>query len=265
MNGSFKCLVVAILVTGSITAAAQKRSDQRVADLVQTGKIRVGLFSSQFRKDPTSGELRGVRPDMARALAARMGVQAVLLEHASPLKVIECLKLGACDVVFLPKDARAANIGDFSFPFIQSEYTFLVPAGSTIHRAADADTAGIRIAAVRGHAATASLTGIIKQAEVVLAPNESAALELMRTNAVHALALTRHSLSKLSTELPGSKVLRDRYGAQLNRVVVPKGKADWLAYINEFVEEAKATGLVRAAIEREGTSVFDVAAPGESQ
>jgi len=48
-------------------------------------------------------------------------------------------------------------------------------------------------------------------------------------------------------------------------VVVPKGKADRLAYINEFVEEAKADGLVRGAIEREGNSVFDVAAPGESR
>jgi polar amino acid transport system substrate-binding protein len=265
MNGSFKCLVAALLVAGSIAAAAQKASDQRMADLVQAGKIRVGLFSSQFSKDPTSGELRGVRPDMARALAARIGVQAVLLEHASPPKVIECLALGACDLVFLPKDARAASIGDFSFPFIQSEFTLLVPAGSTIHRAADADTAGIRIAAVRGHASAASLTGVIKQAEVVLAADESAALELMRTNAVHAVASTRQFLSKVCNELAGSTVLSDRYGAQLNRVVVPKGKRDWLAYINEFVEEAKANGLVRDAIEREGSSLFDVAPPGDSQ
>jgi polar amino acid transport system substrate-binding protein len=266
MIRTFKSLVIAILTTGLVaTADAQKVPDQRVADLVQAGKIRVGLFSSQFKKDATSGELRGVRPDMARALAARIGVRAVLLEHASPPQVIECLKLGACDVVFLPKDARAADIGDFSFPFLQSEFTFLVPAGSAIHRAADADMAGIRIAAVRGHASTASLTGVIKHAEVVLAANEAAAFELVRTNTVQALASTRQSLSKISNELPGSKVLRDRYGAQLNRVVVPKGKADWLAYINEFVEEAKASGLVRGAIEREGKSMFDVAAPGESQ
>jgi polar amino acid transport system substrate-binding protein len=266
MNGRFKCLAIAILLTGSsIAAAAQKGSDPRVADLVQAGKIRIGLFSSQFRKDPTSGELRGVRPDMARALAARIGMQAVLVEHASPQKAIECLKLGACDVVFLPKDARVANIGDFSFPFIQSEFTLLVPAGSTIHRAADADTKGIRIAAIRGHASTASLTGVIKQAEVVLVADEAAALELMRTNAVHAIASTRQLLGKFSREFAGFKVLSDRYGAQLNRVVIPKGKADWLAYINEFVEEAKASGLVRSAIEREGNSVFDVAVPGESQ
>jgi polar amino acid transport system substrate-binding protein len=265
MTRIFKCLLVAMLFSGVGATAAQNASDRRVADFLQAGKIRIGLFSSQFSKDPASGELRGVRPDMARALAARIGVQAVLLERASPLQVIECLKFAACDVVFLPKDARAGDIGDFSFPFLQSEFTFLVPAGSAIHRAADADTAGIRIAAVRGHASTASLTGVIKQAEVVLAANESAAFELVRTNEVHALASTRQFLSKASNELPGSKVLPDRYGAQLNRVVVLKGKADWLAYINEFVEETKASGFVRDAIEREGTSVFDVAAPGESQ
>jgi polar amino acid transport system substrate-binding protein len=177
-----------------------------MADIVQAGKMRVGLFSSQFSKDPTSGELRGVRPDMARALAARIGVQAVFLQHASPQMVIECLKLGACDVVFLPKDARAANVGDFSFPFIQSEFTLLVPTGSTIGRAADADRAAIRIAAIRGHASAASLTGVIEQAEVVLAADESAALDLMRRNAVQAVASTRQSLSKVSNKFPGSRI-----------------------------------------------------------
>src|SRR5262249_28540510 len=133
------------------TAAAQQNSDPHVADLVRAGKVRVGLFATQFSKDPTTAELRGVRPDMARALAERIGVQAVLIEHPGPPQVIECLKTGACDVAFLPRDARAASIGDFSFPFIQSEYTFLVPAGSAIGRASDADKPGIRIAAIRGH------------------------------------------------------------------------------------------------------------------
>src|SRR5262245_24431537 len=139
MPGTFKWLVVAILLAGAGPTAAQKSPDARISDLVQAGKIRIGLFSSQFSKDPASGELRGVRPDMARALAARVGVQAVLLEHKSPPQVIECRKVGACDIVFLPKDARAASIGDFSFPFIQSEYTFLVPSGSAIRGASDAD------------------------------------------------------------------------------------------------------------------------------
>ena len=265
MTGTFKWLVVAILLTGAGPTAAQKSPDARVSDLVQAGKIRIGLFSSQFSKDAASGDLRGVRPDMARALAARIGVQAVLLEHASPPQVIDCLKVAACDVVFLPKDARAASIGEFSFPFIQSEFTFLVPAGSSILRASDTDKPGIRIAAVRGHASAVALSNVIKQAEVVLEGNEQAAFESLRTGGVHAFASTRQSLRKVAKELPGSQVLADRYGAQFNRVVVPKERTAWLAFANEFVEEAKTSGLVQRAIDREGTSSFEVAPPGDSE
>jgi polar amino acid transport system substrate-binding protein len=260
-----KFVLLAILLTGMSTAAAQQNSDTRVADLVRAGKVRIGLFSTQFSKDPTTGELRGVRPDMARALAERIGVQAVLLVHPGPPQVIECLKVGACDVVFLPKDARAASIGDFSFPFIQSEYTFLVPAGSAIRRASDADKPTIRIAAVRGHASTATLTSVIKQAEVVMGEGERAAFELLSAKRVDTFASTRQFLRKVSGELPGSQVLEDRYGAQFNRVVVPKGRAGWLAFANEFVEEAKRSGLVQKAIDREGASAFEVAPPGDSE
>jgi len=202
---------------------------------------------------------------MARALAARIGVQAVLIEHRSPPQVIECLKAGACDAVFLPKDARAASVGDFSFPFIQSEFTLLVPAGSKIRRASDADRPDIRIAAIRNHASTATLTTAIKQAEVVLEDDEDAAFELLRAGRVDALASTRQSLRKIFNRMPGSQILPDRYGAQLNRVVVPKGRAGWLAYANEFVEEAKASGLVQNAIDRDVTSAFEVAPPGQSE
>ena len=124
-------LAVALSALGIGVTNAQA-ADPRVADLVQTGKLRVGLFSSQFTKDPVTGELKGVRIEFARALAARLGVQAVLLEHRAPPDVVACLKAGACDVVFLPFDERAANVGDFSPPIIQSEYTMLVPAGSAI-------------------------------------------------------------------------------------------------------------------------------------
>lgn len=263
--GNRKFILLAILLTCMGTAAAQQNSDPRVADLVRAGKVRVGLFSSQFSKDPSTGELRGVRPDMARALAERIGVQAVLLEHPGPFQVVECLKAGACDVVFLPRDARAASIGDFSFPFIQSEYTFLVPAGSAIRQASDVDKSGIRIAAIRGHASTATLTSVIKQAEVVMEEGEQAAFDLLRAKHVDTLASARQLLRKFSGELPGSQVLGDRYGAQFNRVVVPKGRAGWLAFANEFVEEAKKSGLVQKAIDREGTAAFEVAPPGESE
>lgn len=254
-------MLVALLL-GSPIAGAQQVPDPRVADLVQAGKIRVGLFPPQYVKHAATGELKSVWVEIARALATRIGVQAVLLEHATPPKAVECLKAGACDVLFLPLDARAADDGDFSSPFIQLEYTLLVPAGSSIRSVADADRAGVRIAAVRNHASTITLSRMLKQAKLVYAETPDPTFGLLRDGHADLMASTRNALLEYSAQLPASRVLEDHYGANLNRVVVPKGQAARLAYINEFVEEAKASGLVQKAIDRAGPRGVRVALPG---
>jgi polar amino acid transport system substrate-binding protein len=44
--------------------------------------------------------------------------------------------------------------------------------------------------------------------------------------------------------------------------VVPKGQAGRLAYVTEFIEEAKASGLIEQAIERAGLRGVRVAPRG---
>src|SRR4030095_7873523 len=125
-------------------AQAQQAPDPRVADLVRAGKVRIALFSAQYTKDPVTGELKGVWADVARALAVRVGVQLVLVEHPTPPKMVECLKAGACDVGVLGYDPAPAHaVEGFSPPFIEFAYTYLVPAGSSIRTAADADRLGV--------------------------------------------------------------------------------------------------------------------------
>jgi polar amino acid transport system substrate-binding protein len=259
------CLGLFTLLASIGTSTAQQGPDPRVADLVRAGEVRVGLFASQYIKDPVTGELKGVRVDVARALAARIGVRAVMLEHRAPPDVVKCLEAGACDLVFLPFDERAAAIGDFSFPIIQSEYTMLVPSGSAIRAIADADKPGIRITAMRNHASTMALAGAVKQAELILADSELVSIEWLRAGRADALASTRQFLHKTAPKLTGSRVLEGRYGANLNRMVAPKGHPGRLAYLNEFVEEAKTSGLVQQAIDRDNAFAFQVAPPGDPQ
>ncbi len=243
---------------------AQQVAEPRVADLVKAGKLRVGLFVPQFTKDAVTGELRGVWAESARALAARIGVQLVLLEHPTPPEAVACLKGGACDVLFMPLDERAAYVGDFSSPIFQFDYTLLVPAGSAIRTVADADRPGVRIAAVRNHASTNELGRRLKQAELVYAETPDPTFDLLRTGQAAAMASARNTLLTYSARLPDSRVLDDRYGANINRMVVPKGMAGRLAYVSEFVEEAKASGLVQKAIDRVGPRGVTVAPPGNS-
>lgn len=255
-------LLLAFVQLTSATAQTQQASDLRVVEWVRAGKIRVGLFVPQYIKDPSTGELKGVRVEIARALGARIGVQVVLLEHPTPPEAIACLKVGACDLLFLPFDARAADVGDFSPPIFQFDFTLLVSAGSPIRSFADADRPEVRIAAVRNHASTIELSRLLKQAELVYAETPDPTFDLLRTGQAGAMASARPTLLEYSTKLPGTRVLEDRYGAIVNRMVVPKGKAGWLAYVSEFVEEAKASGLVQKAIDRAGPRGTQVAPPG---
>jgi polar amino acid transport system substrate-binding protein len=161
-------------------------------------------------------------------------------------------------------DKRAADIGDFSPPYMEFEYTLLVPAGSSIRRFADADQVGIRIAAVRNHASTNTLAPLLKRAELVYAETPDPTFDLLRDGKADAMASVRPTLLDYSAQLAGSRVLEDHYGANLNRVVILKRNPARLAYINEFVEHAKASGLVQKAIDRAGPRGLTVAPPGNS-
>ena len=243
-------------------AHAQPAPDPRVADLVRAGKVRIALFSGQYTRDPATGELKGVWADVARAFAGRVGIRLVLVEHPTPPKMVECLKAGACDVGFLGYDpARAADVEGFSPPFIEFDYTFLVPAGSSIRSVADVDRLGVRVAAVHAHASTLALTRLRKQAELVSVDTPDSAFELLRTGRVDAWASARQVLVDYSAQLPGSRVLENRYGVNRPAVVVAKGEAARLAYISEFIEEIKASGFVQQAITRSGWRGVRLAPP----
>ena len=234
-------------------AHAQQAVDPRVAELVHAGAVRIALFPGQYTKDPVTGELKGVWADVARALAGRIGVQLVVVEHPTPRRIVECLKSGACDIGFLGYDpTRAPDVEGFSPPFIEFDYTYLVPAGSSIRTAADADRPGIRVAVVDAHASTLTLARVRKHAELVTVDAPDSAFELLRQERVDAWASARHLLVDHSAQLPGSRVLEDRYGENRPAVVVAKGKAARLAYISEFIEEIKASGFVQQAITRSG-------------
>ena len=217
-------------------AAAQQIPDPRVEDLVRAGRVRVALLG---------GVVRGIAMDLARAFAARLGIELLPVEYPTPAEVLESLKAGACDVGFLVIDPTRAAVVDFSPPYLEREFTYLVPAGSPIRSVADADQPGVRIAVVRTHASELALSRIVKRAELLRAESLDTAFHWLSAGNVDVLASAREDLAKYATQLPGSRVLADRYGASFSAMAVPKGHAGRLAYVSEFIAEAKASGLVQ--------------------
>ena len=243
-----------------------QRPDLRVADIVQSGEIRIALFLPQYEKDPLSGQLRGVGTgfiaiDLGGELAARLGVMLRLIENPTPSAAVECLKSGACDIAFLGIEPSRAVEVDFSPPVFQFDYTYLVPAGSSIHGIAAADRSGLRIAIVQSHASALALRRSIKHAELMAAELPDVAFELLRAGEADAFALPREQLLDFSAKLPGSRVLADSYGINRVAMAIAKGQPGRLAYLSEFVEEAKTSGLIRHAIDRGALRGFEVALP----
>src|ERR1041384_3371647 len=106
-----KRFVVALAIAGAIVSAmsahAQQSADARVADLIQSGKLRValGLGSPALAmKDANTGEVRGPALDLAQALAKKIGVRLEAVEYPRPGAILAGIKNNEWDVTFLVAD-----------------------------------------------------------------------------------------------------------------------------------------------------------------
>ena len=239
----------AVLMSSLTASGLPAHCDPRVDDLMRAGRIRIGVFPSfQYAKD-SAGQPRGLAIGIARALAARLGIaDVVTLEHPTPPQVIACIKTGGCDFGFMLVDPARATEVDFTPPFVRSDFTYLLPAGSPIRSAAEADRPGIRVAAVRGHASTLAWARIAKLATPVYADSYESAVELVRSGQADAFASIREMLLQYAPELPGSRVLADSYQSNLAGVAVAKGNPGRLAFVSEALDDMKRSGLLQQII-----------------
>ena len=230
-----------------------------VAGILRRGALRFALFPSFFYRREANGEPRGVGIEIARGLAARIGVPLQCAEYASPPKVVEALAGGAADVALLGIDpARAAEV-DFSPPVLAADFSLLVPESSGMRAIVDADRPGTRIALVRHHAMDSALR--CAHAERVYAETPDAAFELFRSGGADVLAGIRPGLLTYAAQMPGARVLEDRYGRNVIALAVNKREPAWQSHVKAFVAEAIADGTLARAIAIAGLRGVTAASP----
>jgi polar amino acid transport system substrate-binding protein len=233
------------------------------ADLAPTGKLRVGINFSNFLlagKDPVSGMPRGIAVDLARELGRRAGMPVEFIGFESGGKLADAAKSGAWDVAFLGAEpARAGDI-DFTTAYLEIEATYLVPAESALRTTADVDREGVRICVSNKSAYDLFLSRTIRQARLVRAASIDASFELFVADKLDALAGLKPRLVADAEKLPGSRLLEGRFTAIQQAIGVPMGRLAAAAYLREFVEDAKSSGLVARVIEQNGVRGVAVAA-----
>ena len=235
-------------------------------ELVPTGKLRVAIAvapapSAQFAiKDGDT--FRGVAVDLGRALAARLGVEAVIVPHNASGEIQNSAADNKWDVAFLPVDAERKKFVDFGNAYHLLQSTFLVAPGSKIASVKDADGKGIGLGGVANTATFRAATKATPNATHIEFAKVDLAVAAMNEGHIEAIALSRESLAGLLAKIPGARILDDAFLNSSTAVCVPKDKPAALAYVSEFIEEAKASGLVRRALDAMGLTASQIAPAG---
>ena len=247
-----KFTALAVFLAGCASAPPAPTPAQK-AELAPTGTLRVAVFTGNpvlGSVDKGSGEVSGTTATLGRELAKGSGVPAKIIGYSAIAKLVEDAKTGEWDVAVVAFDPSRRNIVEFAPPHIVVDLTYLVAPGSTIRSVPEADRPGVHIAAAKGAATTLFLQRTLKSAQVVQADNETAAFALIKDGKAQAYAQNRYLLLGLAQDLPGSRVLEDRFSAAEMCLVVPKGRTGALAYVSGFVEQSKRSGAVQRAIDQ---------------
>ena len=213
------------------------------------------------RSNPAGIEPTGASVDLARELGRRLGVPVALVIFDAAASVLAAIESSAWDVAFLAVDpARAAAIL-FTAPYAIIEATYLVRDDSPLHAIEHFDRPGMRIAVGKGAAYDLYLTRTLKEAELVRSDTSTGAVELFLAAGLEAAAGVKRALLDYAGTHPGLRVIDGRFTAIEQAMATPTGRPAARAYLQAFVEDAKRSGFVAAALERSGQHDARVAPP----
>jgi polar amino acid transport system substrate-binding protein len=241
-------------------------SQSVIAELAPHGVLRAGINMSNFLlvtgKTP-SGDPEGVAPDMARAIADRLGVPIKYVPYAKPGELADAAEGDVWDIGLIGAEpARAEKIA-FTAAYVEIEATYLVPAGSPLKTIADVDRPGVRIAVSARSAYDLWLERNIKHAKLVRSDATITATEIFVRDKLDALAGLRPGLLNDIEKLSGARILDGQFSAVQQAVGTARTRAASATFLHDFVEAAKSSGLVARLIEKHKVvGRLSVAPPG---
>lgn len=231
--------------------------DDAVAELAPTGVLRVGINLANMllvTGRAENGDPQGVAPDMAREIADTLGVALKYIPFDSPGETADGLTQGLTDICLIAAEPARAETIAFTNAYTEIEATYLVPAGSTLMSIADVDQAGVRIAVSARSAYDLYLDRTIQHAELVRAEGLKTTFEMFARDGLDALAGLRPALIKNAESVPGARILEGQFTSVQQAIGTQRENLAGAAFLANFVEEAKARGLVAELIDRHGVT-----------
>jgi polar amino acid transport system substrate-binding protein len=239
-------------------------SDQARAELAPTGVLRAGINLSNFllvTGRSANAEPVGVAPDMAREIAASLGVPVTYVPFKTPGELADQAGKNVWDIGLIGAEPQRAATIAFTAAYVEIEATYMVPPGSPIKAIAEVDKKGVRVAVSARSAYGLWLENNLKNATLVQVSGLDAAFNKFIDDKLDVLAGLRPGLLKDVDKAPGLKILDGKFTAVQQAVGTAKPNLAGAAYLADFVEKAKKSGLVGRLIERHNVKGLSVAPP----
>jgi len=235
---------------------------QIVAELAPTGVLRAAINMGNFllvTGKTASGDPSGVAPDMAAEIAKRLGVPVRYVPYERPSTLADAAGTNTWDIGLIGAEPqRAAKIA-FSDAYCEIEATYLVHPDSPLKSVADVDRAGVRIAVRRGAAYCLWLERNIKHATVMSFEAADAPLNQFIAEKLDALAALKPGLLDDIKKVPGGKILPGHFMTVQQAIGTGKPNTAGAKFLQEFVTDAKKSGLVARLIEKHHVAGLSVA------
>lgn len=241
----------------SCAGGALIMNEKVIAELSEPGVLRAGINLGNIllvTGRSASGDPQGVSPDMARAIAERLGVGVQYVSYATPGEVADAAEKGEWDIALIGAEpARAKHIA-FSPAYVEIEATYLVAEDAPFRNAGDVDREGVRIAVSARSAYDLYLERSLQHGELCRGEGLAGALDRYVGEKLDALAGLRPALIENAGAVPGTRVLDGCFTTVQQAIGTRLANTATAAFVKDFVAEACASGLVAAAIERHGVA-----------
>ncbi len=235
-----------------------------LAQLAPTGVLRAGINMSNFLlvtgRGP-NGEPDGVSPGMARAVAERLGVQVQYVPFPKPGELADAAGTGAWDIGLIGAEPQRAEKIAFTAAYAEIEATYMVPPGSPITRIDEVDRPGVRISVTARAAYELWLARNIKHATLVHSDSLDGSMKLFVEQGLEALAGLKPKLLTDIATMPGARILDGKFSAVQQAIGTARANTEAATFLADFVEEAKASGLVARLIAQHKVRGLSVAPP----
>jgi polar amino acid transport system substrate-binding protein len=229
-------------------------------DLAPRGVLRAAInLGNAVLAAGTPEDPSGVTVDLAREIAARLGVSTGLVCFDAARRSVEALTTGLADIGFLAiEPEREAELA-FTAPYILIEGVYVVASDSPVASSADVDRHGVRVGVKRGSAYDLFLTRNLATAEVVRGDE---GVEVYVAEGLEVGAGIRQPTTAWAQSHPGHRVVEPAFMQIRQAVATTRDRnAATIDFLRDVVEELKATGFVDDALDRAGRTDVTVAPP----